>query len=120
MRCPPYVTVVPARPNPVAVLRRAGSPTGCVAEARCGMSGSVAPSPSPRSWTAGAAWETEKILGSHTTLKTRPYLAIFLITGGICMHRMILVSTLISLLGVHVSSAWAWWDAGHMQIAYAA
>ena len=36
------------------------------------------------------------------------------------MRYTILVSTLILFLGVHVSSAWAWWDAGHMQIAYVA
>jgi hypothetical protein len=27
---------------------------------------------------------------------------------------------LISFLSVHFSSAWAWWDAGHMQMAYVA
>jgi S1/P1 Nuclease len=36
------------------------------------------------------------------------------------MRRTILVSVLISFLCVHVSSAWAWWDGGHMQIAYVA
>jgi hypothetical protein len=36
------------------------------------------------------------------------------------MRHTILMSTLILFLGVHVSSAGAWWDAGHMQIAYVA
>ena len=36
------------------------------------------------------------------------------------MRHTILVSALISFLGVHASSAWAWLDAGHMQIAYVA
>jgi hypothetical protein len=36
------------------------------------------------------------------------------------MRHTILMSTLILFLGMHVSSAWAWWDAGHMQIAYVA
>jgi hypothetical protein len=40
--------------------------------------------------------------------------------GGIVMRRTILASALISFLGLHVSPAWAWWDAGHMQIAYVA
>src|SRR5262249_58840307 len=52
--------------------------------------------------------------------ETRPYLATFLMAGGIVMRRTILASALISFLCVHVSSAWAWWDAGHMQIAYVA
>ena len=36
------------------------------------------------------------------------------------MRRTILASALISFLCVYASSAWAWWDAGHMQIAYVA
>src|SRR5262249_11871760 len=36
------------------------------------------------------------------------------------MVRTVLLSALISWLGLHVSAAWAWWDAGHMQIAYVA
>jgi hypothetical protein len=36
------------------------------------------------------------------------------------MRRAILVSAFISLLCFHVGPAWAWWDAGHMQIAYVA
>jgi hypothetical protein len=36
------------------------------------------------------------------------------------MRRTILIATLLSFLSVHFSSAWAWWDAGHMQIAYVA
>jgi S1/P1 Nuclease len=36
------------------------------------------------------------------------------------MRRTILASALISFLGMYASSAWAWWDAGHMQIAYVA
>jgi hypothetical protein len=30
--------------------------------------------------------------------------------------RTILVSALISFLSVHFSAAWAWWDAGHIQL----
>jgi hypothetical protein len=36
------------------------------------------------------------------------------------MIRTVLVSALIFLLGLHVSVAWAWWDEGHMQMAYVA
>jgi hypothetical protein len=36
------------------------------------------------------------------------------------MRRTILASALISFLCVYAGSAWAWWDAGHMQIAYVA
>src|SRR5262245_41738598 len=36
------------------------------------------------------------------------------------MRRTILASALLSFFGVYASSAWAWWDAGHMQIAYVA
>jgi hypothetical protein len=39
---------------------------------------------------------------------------------ALSMRRTILASALISFLGVHVSPACAWWDAGHMQIAYVA
>jgi hypothetical protein len=36
------------------------------------------------------------------------------------MIRTVLLSALISLLGSQFSAAWAWWDEGHMQIAYVA
>jgi hypothetical protein len=36
------------------------------------------------------------------------------------MCRTVLIATLLSFLAGHVGSAWAWWDAGHMQIAYVA
>jgi hypothetical protein len=36
------------------------------------------------------------------------------------MRHTILASALISFLGAYVSPACAWWDAGHMQIAYVA
>jgi hypothetical protein len=47
--------------------------------------------------------------------ETRPYLKTFLMAGGIVMRRTILASALISFLVVYASSAWAWWDAGHMR-----
>ena len=36
------------------------------------------------------------------------------------MRRTVLISALISFVGAQFSPAWAWWDAGHMQIAYVA
>ena len=36
------------------------------------------------------------------------------------MRRTIVASALISFLSLYASSAWAWWDGGHMQIAYVA
>jgi hypothetical protein len=36
------------------------------------------------------------------------------------MCRTVLIATFLSFLAGHVGSARAWWDAGHMQIAYVA
>jgi hypothetical protein len=61
-----------------------------------------------------------KAADRHGIIKPRPYSATISWLEASHMVRTVLASALISLLGSPFSAAWAWWDEGHMQIAYVA